>query len=416
MDIPSTFVGPLFSCESTNMQCAACHHSFEPETSGEGPITCPACGSLVAAETAGVAETPAAVAAPAAAVVPASQPKLAKPAKAARGRGALNDILLSFLLVAAILIAVGSTLVARRAVKERDQLRTDFAESDKALDAVVQAAATNVKGASNADARKQIFTPAIAHYQQVVAANIQNPERRDVVAAAAFKMAGLQAKSGLGACTSSLATGIENVRMMDEQGYDIARFPSLYEGALKATTPLEWGIMKDISREEHAGSLLINFQVANGQLSTLARKYPQAIVFRDDLSGLLRISATLQSLIPQRVPFALNAWNEAIPILETLVRDQPANVDYQTRLVEALVGAANLEKRDDKAGDAITKLKRAVEVREQMVAANPDDKSLAQDLTKIKGDLQKLEATGGSKPEAAATESAAAPAEAATVQ
>jgi hypothetical protein len=57
-----------------------------------------------------------------------------------------------------------------------------------------------------------------------------------------------------------------------------------------------------------------------------------------------------------------------------------------------------------------------VEVREQMVAANPDDKSLAQDLTKIKGDLQKLEATSGAKPEAAATESAAAPAEAATVQ
>jgi hypothetical protein len=249
-----------------------------------------------------------------------------------------------------------------------------------------------------------------------VAANLQDPDRRDVVAAAAFKMAGLQAKSGLGACTSSLSTGIANVRMMDEQSYDVARFPSLYEGALKATTPLEWGIMKDTSREDHAGSLLITFQVANGTLSALARKYPQATVFRDDLSGLLRISATLQALIPQRVPFALNAWNEAIPTLETLVRDQPANVDYQTRLVEALVSAANLEKRDDKAADAITKLKRAVEVREQMVAANPDDKTLAQDLTKIKGDLQKLEATTGTKPEASATESAAAPADAATVQ
>jgi hypothetical protein len=190
----------------------------------------------------------------------------------------------------------------------------------------------------------------------------------------------------------------------------------LYADALKATTPLEWGIMKDTSREDHAVGMLMTFQVATGQLNALSIKYPQATVFRDDLSGLLRISATLQSLIPERVPFAAGAWNQAINILETLLRDQPGNVDYQTRLVEALVGAANLEKRDGKTAEAATKLKRAVEVREQMVAANPDDKALTQDLAKIKGDLEKLQSAGGAKPETGAAESAAAPAAADAVQ
>src|SRR5690242_21924551 len=105
-------LGHFFSCEPT-MQCAACHHSFEPEISGEGPVTCPACGSLVAAESTAV---PMATIVPTAAVVPAAQAKPAKPAKAARGRGALNDILVSFLLVAAILVAVE---IGRASCRER---------------------------------------------------------------------------------------------------------------------------------------------------------------------------------------------------------------------------------------------------------------------------------------------------------
>ena len=77
------------------------------------------------------------------------------------------------------------------------------------------------------------------------------------------------------------------------------------------------------------------------------------------------------------------------------LRDQPTNADFQARLVESLLGAANLQKREGETEEAIASFKCAVEVREQMVAANPDDKALAQELAKVKGDLEKLQAAGG---------------------
>jgi hypothetical protein len=395
------------------MQCASCHHAFEPEISGDAPITCPACGSLVEA---------APVSAVGVATATAVAPTGVKTAKAAispgRARGALNDMLLSFLVVAALLIAVGSTWVALKAVKERDQLKGDFAESSKAVDGMLAAAAntSRLKGPANAEARKEIFAPAIAYYQYVLTARGQDPEHLDEATAAAYHLAGLQAKSGAGACVSSLSLGMDSLRKMDELGYDISRFPSLNANALKMTTPLEWGIMKDTPMEIHAGSMLITFQVANGLLNQLAVKYPQSTVFRDDLAALLRISATLQANLPPRVPAAISAWKDAIIQLETLVRDQPGNADFQARLLEALVGAANLQKREGKTDEAVVNLKRAVEIREQMAAANPEDKALAQELAKAKTELEKMQAGAAAKPEAGATESAAADSDEAPVQ
>lgn len=395
------------------MQCAKCQHPFEPEISGDGPITCPACGAQAVPEMAGAVDMPTATGATAPGAKPA---KAAKPP--GKARGALNDMLLSFFVVAAILVAVGSTFVALRATKERDRLQQDFAESDKAVDGLVLAAATNsrLKGPVSADARKEIFAPAISYYQHLLSTHGQDPEHLDEAAAAAYQLAGLQAKSGAGACVSSLSAGLDNVRMMDEQGYDVSRFPSLNATALKMTTPMEWGIMKDTSMAAHAGGLLMTFQVANGLLFQLAAKHPESTVFRDDLAGLLRVSATLQSNLPPRIPFAITAWKDATAQLESLLRDQPTNADFQARLVESLLGAANLQKRAGETEEAIASFKRAVEVREQMVAANPDDKALAEELAKIKGDLEKLQAAGTPKPEAGTAESAAATAEEAAVQ
>jgi alkyl sulfatase BDS1-like metallo-beta-lactamase superfamily hydrolase len=80
--------------------------------------------------------------------------------------------------------------------------------------------------------------------------------------------------------------------------------------------------------------------------------------------------------------------------LESLVRDEPANADYQNRLVEALVGAANLQRKKDENDKAIANYQRAVEVRQKMVDANPDDKSLADDLAKLKSSLEKIQPAG----------------------
>jgi hypothetical protein len=124
-------------------------------------------------------------------------------------------------------------------------------------------------------------------------------------------------------------------------------------------------------------------------LEALAIKHPETAVFRDDQAGLLRISGTLQTLVPERRAFAGEAWKSARDLLEGLVREQPTNVDYQVRLVEALTALSNIQRQENK-DEAIANLKRAVEVREQMAQANPEDKDLASELAKAKSALAKL--------------------------
>ena len=56
----------------------------------------------------------------------------------------------------------------------------------------------------------------------------------------------------------------------------------------------------------------------------------------------------------------------------------------------------------DKTDDAIADYKRAVEVRQQMVDANPKDKDLAKALAKAKSDLEKIEPAAETPKDAAA--------------
>jgi tetratricopeptide (TPR) repeat protein len=311
------------------------------------------------------------------------------------------------LFVGAVTIAIGSTMVAMRVIKERDKLQESLAVKSKALDDTVLAAATSsrLKGPANAQARQEIFTPAIQGYQQVVGATMDDPERLDEAAAASFRSAALQAKMGAGACVGSLQSGIEAMRKMGAANYDVERFPSLNDTALKMTAPMDWGIMKDSEMRVHAVGLLFTFQQAIGILTDLAAQYPQATVFRSDLAGLQRVSATLQTAVG-RTPFALEAWLGARDQLESLLRDQPTNTEFQMRLVEALVGAANLQKQAGETEAAIANFKRAVEVRQQMADANPEDKTLADELAKVKSNLEKLQPAAEG-----ASASAAAPAE-----
>jgi membrane protein involved in colicin uptake len=126
---------------------------------------------------------------------------------------------------------------------------------------------------------------------------------------------------------------------------------------------------------------------------------------------LLKSAALMQSQVPNGRKQSLESWLKARDVLETLVRDQPANKDYQVRLAESLVNAARSQRTDKENEKAAANLKRAIEVREQLVAANPDDKALKQDLTTAQRDLERLEATPTASKEAPAAQSAAPPAE-----
>jgi hypothetical protein len=375
------------------MQCAACHHSFDVSDDANVPAVCPECGSQVGQSVAVATVEPGDVepiafeqAEPVAADAAAKD--AAKPAKAKRGSSrALTDMLLSLLFVGAIVVAVASTLVAMRTMKQRDELKAQAEQSDLALAKVLDAAGSS--GLST-KAREAVFAPAISHYQQSGWELRKNPDNLDQAVLAYQRSAGLQARSGKGGLSSDLQSIAELLVEMKDADYDVARYPSLTQNALKNTTPLQWGLVTDTPREIHGLKLLTAFNMYLPALKGLAAKHPEAIAFRDDQTALLRISGTLQALLPPRRSFAVEAWKEARDLLEGLVRDQPGNADYQTRLVEALTALANLQ-REEKKDEAIANLKRAVEVREQMSQAKPDDKTLADELTKAKSDLAKLE-------------------------
>lgn len=375
------------------MQCAACHHSFD--ASDDVSAVCPECGSQVGQSVAVAVAEPVAVEPIA---FEQAQPVAAESApKAKRGSSrALTDMLVSLLFVGAIVAAVLSTLVALRAMKQRDEFKSQAEKSDLALGQVIDAAANSsrLKGPANAKAREEIFGPAISHYQQAAWELRKNPDNLDRAVAAYQRAAGLQAKSGKGGLVGDLKSIAELLDAMQAAEYDASRYPSLNQNALKSTAPMEWAMVKDTPMQLHAMGLLQSFEMNLGSMRTLASKYPQNPIFRDDLAAMLRVSGTLQTAVPDRHAFAITAWSEARDLLETLAREQPGNADYQNRLVESLTALANLQKQNDQKDEAIANLKRAVEVREQMSQAKPDDKALADELAKAKGDLAKLAPAG----------------------
>jgi predicted Zn-dependent protease len=144
----------------------------------------------------------------------------------------------------------------------------------------------------------------------------------------------------------------------------------------------------------------------------LAKEHPQVTSFRSDLAGLRRTSAILFSNIAYATSQAsfrrqsLTAWLQARDVLETLVRDQPANVDFKSRLVEALLAAAKMQKADGARDEAIANYTRAVELRQQLAAAAPENETFQKDLAIVQRDLEKLKAA----PVAAKSSPAVAPA------
>jgi len=326
----------------------------------------------------------------------------ALPIKSGGGKGRILAVALaSFLVVGAMTLAAASTMVALKQIKLHDEASAALVGTTQAMDQFVAATMrhSKLKGPANAKTREEILTPAIQAYQKLLPKLTEKKELLPELASAQFHLAALSAKTGSSDCSSFLDSGVNSLKAMKEQHFPPERFPSLHESCLSLTTPLEWGLVKTENRELYAMGLLVAFNSSLGTLGELAKEYPQATVFRSDLSSLQRTSAILQTAAPGRRTFALNAWIEARDLLEGLVKQEPANVDFQTRLAEALIGAARLQKEKKEIAEATANFQRAVEVREQLAAAGPDDKALKDDVASVKRELASMPAVSASAAE-----------------
>jgi len=302
-----------------------------------------------------------------------------------RPRGlATVAILLSLLVVVLGTLAVGSTIVAVRAAKERDHARQDLRRATGGMDTFVESVVVNSK-----PPKKEILQPAIDYYKAFANAHAADKKMLSEVASANFHMAALQAKLG---SKDAAKTMFDGVLALDELSADPSAdpntFPSLQDSALKLTTPIEWFMVKDADRAYQL-QLVMALGRAKGTYESLSNKHPASVPFRDNYSALLKGSALIQSQMPNGKEASLDAWLKARDVLEALVREQPNNADYQARLAESLLNAARGQKDKD-AQQATANLERAVEVREQMLAAKPDDKQLQQDLNSAKREHERM--------------------------
>ncbi len=308
-----------------------------------------------------------------------------------RGRALLNDALLAFILVGSVVAAILSTQVAMQAVEDAEKFEKSAAASSAALSKTLQVAAShsNLKGKDDASAREEIFAPALAHLQSVLSETQSDPERLDQAAAAAMQLAMLQAKTGNSGCVASLQATFHTLAEMSAGNYPLEKYPDMYELCFKSTIPMDWATMKDASLETQGQALVFAFMNGNSTFGELSLKYPEETVFSSAYASLLKISAALQSLMPERHAHARAAWVQTSDLLESCLSKKPGDEEFQARLVEALVGASNLQRRADKP-EAIKNLTRAVEVRQMMVDANPEDKDLEKELSKLKNNLETL--------------------------
>jgi tetratricopeptide (TPR) repeat protein len=297
----------------------------------------------------------------------------------------LLSVLASLLIVALATIAVGSTVVAMRAAEQRDRAKQDFAEASDGFDELVVAAATTVK-----PPRKELLQPAVDYYQKFVQTHATDKKLLPEVASARFHLAALHAKLGSKEGVEAMALGLGDLdEIAKQEAPDLATFPSLQDCALKVATPVEWFMVKDAD-SQYGTRLIFCLNRAMGTYSSLSRKYPEDVNLRNNHAAILKGWALIQGQLPGGRPKSLESWLKARDVLETLVRDQPAVQDYQVRLVESLANAARIQKTDKVLDQATANMQRAVAVREQMAAAQPDNKTLQQELTTAKRELERM--------------------------
>ena len=320
-------------------------------------------------------------------------------ASADRRAVSLLAILVSLVIVVLSAIAVASTFVAIRATEARKQAVDDFDKATQAVDKITMAvaAASNneLKGYKMDPLRRSLLQPALDFYQGYAQAHTNDKELSPKVPKAHFYAAGLHAKLGSMKSVESLNQGVVYLDKMKKAKIDPETYPSLQNTAMKVAAPNEWMLLKGASFSDmrpHGMRLFFAIQGAILTYKDLRKEYPQAVQPRDELSSALKYSALMQGSLG-RSQQALSTWLAVREVLETLVRDQPANADYKARLAEAMVGAARLQRAAKDSEAAIKSYEDAIQIREQLAAAAPDDKALAESLATTKKDLEKLKSS-----------------------
>ncbi|HEV3138680.1 MAG TPA: hypothetical protein VGZ26_12265, partial [Pirellulales bacterium] len=316
-------------------------------------------------------------------------------------------------------VSVASTIVAKRTLQdrdrimgERDRVREDLRQASTALGQCVAAVATSspLKGAAAEPTRKAVLEPALAYYQKYVKVHETDKDAFASTAGAYYQMATIYAKLGSKESIPSLGEGLQYVaKLCREPDVDPAIFPSVQASTLKLVTQGDWVAARGIPPQEMQRlgvGLLLNAGVASTALEGIAKKHPDAVNVRDDVAGLQKVVATILALVGRNEQ-ALAAWLLARDMLETLVRDRPDDAEFKTRLAESLIAAAKLQKSAKQLDTATANYQRAVEVREQLAAANPDDKTRQQELTVVKREFDKLKPAQASSDAPAASPPAA---------
>jgi tetratricopeptide (TPR) repeat protein len=336
-------------------------------------------------------------------------------------------ILASLLIVALATVAIASTLVALRASNERDRWKGDYGAAARVIDQYILTVSTNgkLKGMSMEPLRTDLYQPAFDYYQQYVTshANKRPATKLEAISAwiradnqvtpqladAHFHLAGLLAKRGSKDAVKELNDGLQQISFMKLDHSDPSTFPSLQQSALKYTLPTEWFTFRG---ESGAGAgdrlllLVLGFNNAAAVFEELKAEHPESVSFRDDIAAVSRIPGTMFGFANQNRQ-ALSNWQKAADNLESIVRDRPGDVEYKVRLAEALAAVASRQKSMGKTEEAMPTYQRVIELREQIVAASPEDKTRQQELTTAKRDLERIKTAKPAKKESPPEEAAA---------
>jgi len=320
----------------------------------------------------------------------------------------LTAILVSIVIVLLATAATLSTLVARRAIAERDRATEDFEKAFGTIDEIVRAASASndLKGFKMMATREALLNPALNYYQAYAQAHLNDDPPIPTVVDAQLHSAGLQAKLGSMKSTDSITQSMQY-------------FGSMIGTTMKIAQPGDWMVLKGAGFDDlpkHGFKLLMAINMGVVTFREIAKDSPQAVRPREDLAGLLTASGMLQGQL-RRNKEALGQVSQAIAVIETLVRDRPADEEYKNQLAGTLVNAARLQKTTKDIPAAKESYQKAIEIREQQIAAKPDDKALAAELETAKTELAKLpaveQAAAPAEPAAEGAAAEEAPAEAA---
>jgi tetratricopeptide (TPR) repeat protein len=326
----------------------------------------------------------------------------------APARSRIGLLFVSLLFVVMATISAGSTYVALRMAEERTRALDDYQQTSKAFEQVVIAVCgnTELKGSKMEPVRQALLKPALEYYEQYLKTHKDVERDLPQVASAQFHVAGLQAKLGQQESVDSLRQGLVYLNALIKSDADADVYPDVQTPILKMAAPSEWLNPKNGGGDFQTRGMGVTLTLV-GTVSVLddaAKKHPQSIGIRDDQAAFLKASSNLMSMAGRsQMKMSLDYWLRARDILEQLVREQPANTDYKARLAESLSSAGRLQKATKDNDAAITSYQRAVEIREQLAAAKPDDKSAQEDLTVAKRELEKLKPAPPAEKDAAQT-------------